>query len=160
MKKVKNLRQATATKMSGEDDLEPGIYRMVATACETKRIRSKVAKCLLELKPIDPRHSSKRAVVLVELWKQADRARALRMFAMTGIVIHDEDDVEDAFPRMVGREYYVERLLDGRFHIQQLATTHQMTTPMSGTVGRIMPEGVRPVPTREDASKSKRSSLT
>jgi hypothetical protein len=157
MKRVKDVDQAISDCGPKEDSLEPGIYRMVATACEVKRKRSQVVKCFLEFQPLDPHHSAQRAVIEVELGNEADRARAVQMYEMTGIMIEDEHDVNSACVEMLGREYYVELLRDGRFHVQQLATTHHMTTPMPGKIGQIAAGASRIRARRDDGPKNMRN---
>jgi hypothetical protein len=111
--------------------------------CEARYRGTGIAKIALEFESTDWSQAARRATIEIDWNDDAERARGAEIFAIAGNPISDDRDAERAAQGMRGREFYVEVTREGRIHVQQLATTHRMTSPMIAGRGRIADDGTR-----------------
>jgi hypothetical protein len=108
----------------------PGIYRVRVERCEAVMYPRDRREVSFDFKVEAPDRALGRPMKLSLRTGEPGVADYLcRVFAVAGVALTDEGDLPIACREVVGRYLYVEVLMDGELHLQQLAATYMIAVP-------------------------------
>jgi hypothetical protein len=126
----KPLCEEQPAQNAREQDMEPGLYRVRIERCEAVRPQGCGWRAEFEFGVRAPQSDGVRFKLLLDTEQPDESDLLCRVFAVLGGVVEDPEDFALACREVVGRHAFVEVLARGVVHVQQLATTHTVASPV------------------------------